>query len=173
LFDCSTRLWSEVQTGTSALPTRHQAQFSAYYAGQTYFSDYATNQIYTLSPSQYTDNGTPICREIITRHVLSNFNRVRISLLYLDMETGVGLQTGQGSAPMVMLQVSKDNARTWSAERWVSLGAAGNYLARVVWRRFGSARDYVFKIRMSDPVKFVVTEGAIKIAERPPAEKMG
>jgi len=98
---------------------------------------------------------------------------VRISLLYLDMETGVGLQTGQGSNPMIMLQSSKDNGRTWSAERWTSLGAVGTYLTRVLWRRFGSARDYVFKIRMSDPVKFVITDGAIKIAERPPAEKLG
>ena len=126
-----------------------------------------------MSPSQYTDNGATIIREVITRHILSQFNRVRISLLYIDMETGVGLQTGQGSTPMIMLSSSKDNGRTWSAERWAQLGQVGTYLTRVIWRRFGSARDYVFKIRMSDPVKFVITEGAIKISERPPAEKMG
>lgn len=173
LFDCSTRLWSEVQTGTSVTPVRHAGNLSTYYAGQTLVSDAATNQIYTMSPTQYTDNGVTIIRELITRHILSQFNRVRISLLYLDMETGVGLQTGQGVNPMIMLSSSKDNGRTWSAERWVSLGAVGTYLTRVLWRRFGSARDYVFKIRMSDPVKFVITEGAIKISERPPAEKMG
>lgn len=173
LYDCSTRLWSEVQTGTSVTPVRHTAQLSTYYGGATLLSDYATNQIYTMSPTQYTDNGVTIIRELITRHILSNFNRIRISLLYLDMETGVGLQTGQGSNPQIMLQTSKDNGRTWSAERWVTLGAVGTYLTRVLWRRFGSARDYVFKIRMSDPVKFVITEGAIKIAERPAAEKMG
>ena len=136
-------------------------------------SDYATSVIYTMSDTAYTDSGQTIIREIVTKHVLSQFNRVRISLLYIDMETGVGLQTGQGSIPMVMLSSSKDNGRTWSAERWATLGQVGTYLTRVVWRRFGSARDYVFKIRMSDPVKFVITEGAIKISERAPAEKMG
>ena len=173
LFDCSTRLWSEAQTGTSVTPVRHWANLSTYTAGYILLSDYATNQCYIMSDSQYTDNGQTIIREVVTRHILSQFNRVRISLLYIDMETGVGLQTGQGSNPMIMLSSSKDNGRTWSAERWVSLGAVGTYLTRVIWRRFGSARDYVFKIRMSDPVKFVITEGAIKIAERPPAEKMG
>jgi Neuraminidase (sialidase) len=119
-----------------------------------------------MSPTQYTDNGQTIIREIITRHTLSNFNRVRISLLYLDMDVGVGLQNGQGSNPQIMLQYSKDNGRTWSAERWVSLGAVGLYLTRVIWRRFGSTRDATFKIRMSDPVKFVIAEGAINVSER-------
>src|SRR5262249_5880468 len=166
LFDTSTGLWSDVQTGPSVIPTRHWGNLSAYYAGRTLISDYATNQIYTMSVNQFTDNGQIIIREVITRHILSNFNRVRISLVYLDMETGVGLQTGQGSNPQIMLQYSKDNGRTWSAERWVSSGLVGQYLTRVLWRRFGSTRDATFRIRMSDPVKFVITEGAIKIAER-------
>ena len=173
LYDCSTKLWGEVQTGTSLTPTRHTANLSAYAAGRMVLSDYASNQVYVMSDTQYTDNGTPILREVTTRHLLSNFNRVRTSLLYLDMETGVGLQNGQGSNPQIMLQSSKDNGHTWSAERWTTLGAVGSYLTRVLWRRFGSARDYVFKIRMSDPVKFVITDGAIKIAERPAAAKLG
>lgn len=163
LYDCSSGLWSDAQTGASVTPVRHQANLSAYFAGKTYVSDYQSNQVYTLSPTAYTDNGVTIVREIITKHVLSDFNRVRISSVYLDMETGVGLQTGQGSNPQVMLQYSKDNGRTWYPERWVSLGKIGQYLWRVIWRRFGSTRDAVFRIRMTDPVKFVITNGALKI----------
>lgn len=166
LYDTATNLWSEVQTGPSVIPTRHWGNLSTYYAGKTLISDYATNQIYTMSPTQYTDNGQTIIREVTTRHILSSFNRVRVSMLYLDMETGIGLQTGQGSNPQVMLQYSKDNGRTWSAERWVSLGAVGQYLTRAVWRRFGCTRDATWKIRMSDPVKFVITEGALKLRQK-------
>jgi len=166
LYDTSTGLWSDVQTGPSVTPTRHWGNLSTYYAGKTLISDYATNQLYTMSPTAFTDNNQIIVREVITRHVLSDFNRVRISQVYLDMETGVGLQIGQGFNPQVMLQYSKDNGRTWSAERWVSSGLVGQYLTRVLWRRFGSTRDATFKIRMTDPVKFVITEGAIKLAER-------
>lgn len=166
LFDTSTGLWSEVQTGVTSTPSRHRGNLSTYYAGTTLISDYRTNQIYTVSPTQYTDNGETILREIITRHVLSNFNRIRISSLYLDMETGVGLQSGQGSNPQVMLTYSKDNGRTWSGERWASVGRVGQYLTRLIWRRFGSTRDATWKIRMTDPVKFVITEGAIKLQER-------
>jgi hypothetical protein len=142
---------------------RHQALLSAYYRGKAYLTDYANGQVYTMDPGLYTDNGVTIARELITRHVSRDFARMRISLLYLDMETGVGLQTGQGSIPQVMLRYSKDNGRTWSAERWASLGMVGQYLVRVLWRRFGSARDATFWIRMTDPVKFVVTQGAMKV----------
>lgn len=166
LFDTASGLWSEVQTGVAAIPSRHWGNLSTYYAGYTLISDYLTNQIYTISSNQFTDNGQTIIRELITRHVLSNFNRIRISSLYLDMETGVGLQSGQGSNPQVMLTYSKDNGRTWSGERWASVGRIGEYLTRLIWRRFGSTRDATWKIRMSDPVKFVITEGAIKLQER-------
>jgi hypothetical protein len=163
LYDVSTGVWSEVQTGTSVLPVRHTGNLATYYAGNILVADYATNQVYTLSPNVYTDNGVTIIRQIITRHVLSSFNRIRISMLYLDMETGVGLQSGQGSNPQIMLEYSKDNGRTWSAQRWASSGLVGNYIARVIWRRFGCTRDATWRITMSDPVKFVVTEGAFKI----------
>jgi len=171
LYDNSTGIWSEVQTGN--VMARHWGNLSAWAAGNNYVSDYASNQIYKMSPTSYTDNGQTIIRQVITRHVLSQFNRVRISLLYLDMETGVGLQTGQGSNPQIMLKSSKDNGRTWSAERWAPLGKIGMYLWRVIWRRFGSARDYVFSITLSDPVKFVITQGAIKLSERQIPEKLG
>lgn len=163
LYDTTSGIWSETQTGPSLSPVRHTANLSTYYAGQTIASDYATNLIYTFDPASYTDNGTTIARELVTRHILSDFNRIRISSFYLDMETGVGLQSGQGSAPQLMVSYSKDNGRTWSAERWVSPGVIGNYLARVILRRFGSTRDATFKIRMTDPVKFVLTNGALKV----------
>lgn len=163
LFDVSTGIWSEVQTGTSVSPSRHTGNLSTYYAGQTLVADYAKNQVYTISPTTYTDNGVTTIRQIITRHVLSNFNRVRVSMLYLDMETGVGLQSGQGSNPQVMLEYSKDNGRTWSAQRFASSGTVGSYLTRLIWRRFGSTRDAVWRITQSDPVKFVITEGAFRM----------
>ena len=171
-------LW--VWTGSFPISSGNQYQVSILYSVETttsgystYLSDYQNGNVYMMNENNYTDNGTTIIREIITRHVLSNFNRVRPSLIYFDMETGVGLQTGQGQNPTVMIQYSKDDGRTWSGERYISLGAVGQYQTRVIARRFGSTRTATWRIRMSDPVKFVITEGAIKIAERQPAEKLG
>lgn len=68
-----------------------------------------------------------------------------------------------GANPQAMLQVSKNNGHTWSSERWRDIGKIGEYLARVVWRRIGLARDFLFKIRITDPVKVVITYAAMRV----------
>ena len=82
--------------------------------------------------------------------------------LFIDMETGVGLASGQGSDPQAMLTVSRDGGRTFGNELWTTIGAVGAYTARVVWRRLGLARDWVFRVRITDPVKRVITFAALR-----------
>jgi Concanavalin A-like lectin/glucanases superfamily len=65
--------------------------------------------------------------------------------------------------PQAMLSWSKDGGRTWGAELWTSLGAQGQYLQRATWRPLVKAIDIVFKIRVTDPVKRVVTNGAMLV----------
>ncbi len=168
LYDCASGIWSETQTGlTAGYAQRHIGNLSTYYAGVTLLTDYQTGNIYTLSSSQYTDNGQTILRELVTRHASQDYNTFTVDEVFLDMETGVGLNSGQGINPQVSLECSKDNGRTWGPPLISYLGPIGNYLYRVIWRRFGSSRDFVFRIRMTDPVKFVVTGGAIVARERP------
>jgi len=71
------------------------------------------------------------------------------------MEAGVGLLTGQGSDPQVMMQYSKDGGNTWSNEVWESFGQIGEYGVRATFGPFGRARDWVFRFRVTDPVKTV------------------
>lgn len=167
LFDCTTQIWSEAQTGTD-LVGRHVGRFSALFQGQTLITDYANGNTYAVDPLAYTDNGATIKRLLQTRHTIEDGNVIGIDEIYLDMETGVGLDTGQGSDPQIMLQVSKDGGRTWGAERWVSFGMGGQYLGpRATWRRIGSARDLTLRFALTDPVKFVVNYGAATLRERP------
>jgi hypothetical protein len=168
LYDCSTGLWSDTQTGLTAdYAQRHTANLSTYVAGDNYVSDYANGNIYIPDDDIYTDNGATILREIITRHGSSDFNVFTIDEVYLDMETGVGLVSGQGSDPQISCEVSKNNGDTFTLQSNSYIGKMGNYLNRVIWRRFGSARDFVFRFRMTDPVKFVITAGAISAREKP------
>jgi len=76
--------------------------------------------------------------------------------LQIDMETGVGLTSGQGSDPKVYLDWSDDGGRTWSNQRAASIGRKGKYRARAVWNRLGRSHDRVYRITWSDPVKRVV-----------------
>jgi hypothetical protein len=71
------------------------------------------------------------------------------------MEAGTGLIDGQGEDPQLMMQVSKDGGHVFGNERWVSIGKQGRYRARAKFNRLGRSRDWVFKFRVTDPVKTV------------------
>lgn len=159
LYDATSGLWSPLESGLAG--NRHRGELQLSFVNRTLISDYENGYIYKLAPNTYTDNGAAIPRELVSRHVFHDNDRVVIDELYLDMETGVGIPTGQGSDPVAMLQIAKDG-RTWGAVISAKLGAMGEYFKRVVWRRLGEARDWTFKVRITDPVKVVFTYGAIK-----------
>jgi len=62
--------------------------------------------------------------------------------------------------PQIMLQVSRDGGYTYGREMWTSFGAIGQYLRRAEWRRLGVSRSFVFKFRVTDPVKVVIISAA-------------
>lgn len=62
-----------------------------------------------------------------------------------------------GTNPQLALSYSKDEGHTWSAPQFTSLGSIGNYLNRVIWRRLGQGRDWVWRISCSDPIKLTLT----------------
>ena len=75
------------------------------------------------------------------------------------MESGVGLNIGQGSDPEVMLRWSDDGGHTWSNEHWSPIGKIGEYYKRVFFRRLGMTmkiRDRVYELSMTDPVKIAI-----------------
>lgn len=166
LYDASTGIWGETQTGlTAKYSARHTANLTTYFNGNAVASDYATGALYYFDDATYTDNGVTIPREIISRHASNDFNVFTIDEAYLDMDTGQGLLAGQGVQPVITIECSKDNGHTYSTPRTLQVGAMGKYKTRVVTRRFGSARDFVFRIRMTDPIKFVITSGALSVRE--------
>lgn len=160
-FDATTKDWFEVAYDVTE--GRHRANLQIEFLNRTLVADYDNGNIYILDPDSYTDNGTYIARELRGRHIFNKSDRMIVNELCLDFETGVGLQSGQGSDPQAMLQISKDNGHTWGNELWTTMGAAGKYLTRVRWHRLGIAFDWVFKIRVTDPVKFAMTFAALKL----------
>lgn len=156
LYDASTQLWSELESGLEG--GRHRAEILVDYLNKPRVSDYENGNIYTLDAETYTDNGTPIVREITTKTFFAGANkRIAVSRIGVDCETGNGLATGQGSDPQIMMQVSKDSGRTWGNEIWRSMGKIGSYVQRVYWTRLGAAYFWTLKFRVTDSVKVVLT----------------
>ena len=61
-----------------------------------------------------------------------------------------------------MLRWSNDGGSTWSNEHWCTIGQQGKYKNRAIWRRLGQARDRVFEVSTTDPVKMVIVSANLK-----------
>ena len=67
-----------------------------------------------------------------------------------------------GYDPQAMLRWSNDGGSTWSNEHWTSIGRIGRYTNRAIWRRLGFARDRIFEVAISAPVKAVIVSANLK-----------
>lgn len=163
LYDASTGIWSKLK-GYGI--TRHRGEFSMGLGGKTIIADYSNGNLYKLDADALTDNGTMIEREIVGETISTqSLEFISFDNLRIDMQTGVGISSGQGENPQVMLQISRNNGNTWGAEMWKTAGKIGEYGIRTEWRRLGTCRSFTPKIRMTDPVKFCVVSACINPEE--------
>jgi hypothetical protein len=61
-----------------------------------------------------------------------------------------------------MLRWSNDGGSTWSNEHWAGIGKVGKYQNRIIWRRLGQARDRIYEVVVTDPVKAVIVSANLK-----------
>ena len=176
VYDATTAMWHERSTWTGgqalsgATPAngagmapqsyqigRHVGNCYANFSGMHLVGDWQSGDIYEMRSDLYTDNGLPLVSVRCAQHLYdaNAMGRLFVRRLALDMETGTG-DASSGLVPSCALSWSDDGGRTWSSDYTASMGAAGRYKARVVWRRLGSFRDRIFRIAISDPVKRIV-----------------
>jgi hypothetical protein len=153
-FDQASNAWAERQDTNG---NRHWAQKFETFLSRQLVSDYRNGNIYEIDSSVFDDNGSQIPMEIWSKHIWQDDKYLTIPQIQVDIESGVGLTMGQGSNPQIMLEVSKDGGQTFTAVAWASMGAIGAYTQRVIWRRLGRARDWVLKLRVTDPVRRIIT----------------
>lgn len=163
-YDTREQLW-HARAGldtTTGQYTRWRARGVTSVGGQVYVGDYATGDLYTLDLDTYTDNGSILKRERTAPYLGADNQWAFLDQFELGIQPGVGLSSGQGSAPVVDLEISRDGAHTWVSAGSATLGAIGEYAARAIWRRLGRVRQdrLVIRVTMTDPVKCVFGPGA-------------
>ena len=157
LYDDLSDDWSAISTDNG----RHYANLRVWnlVSARPLASDYRNAKWYEVDQFTYTDpGGSAIINELITKHAFGSGNMVSFDEVFVDMETGVGLEgTGQGSDPQLMCSWSKDGGRTYGSEVFKPMGKVGAYQTRIWLWMLGRAFDWVFKFRCSEPVKVVFT----------------
>lgn len=157
-YDISTQLWHErAYLNTSGFYEQHLGQSGMFAFNKQLVVSRVNGKVYQMSLTTYDDDGNALSSERVYTHLSNENKRQRLNRLEIAMESGVGLQTGQGSNPLITLWISRDGGKTYSDGFTTSFGPVGEYKTRAVWRRLGLAFDITFKIRITDPVKRVLT----------------
>ena len=164
-YDVASGMWHKwLYTNNLGQYERARGNCCAQFQGLVMVGDYSNGKIYKLDPLNYTDDGQQVRRLRRAPHLVADFQREYFDELQIQFQPGVGNSTGQGENPQAMLRWSDDGGSTWSTEHWTSIGLIGRYKNRAIWRRLGTARDRVFEVSLTDPVKAVIVSANLKIS---------
>lgn len=157
-YDTQTRLWHEWKT---YLRDDFRGRNAVHVNGVTYVGDDEGSNFFKLDWDTYTDQGSPIEHIRRDRHVLDRDQRrnLRHRVLELEFESGVGTASLD---PQVMLRWSR-SGHQWSKEHWRGFGKVGEYGKRTRWSGLGSARDRVYEVKVTDPVKTNLVGGWLTV----------
>ncbi len=156
VYDISTGLWHERESwdinGRSLGRWLGSCHLTCY--DKELIGDAFSGRVGYLSATTYDEFGTTTQGLMISPPIHEDRKRLFISRFEADVETGVGNTSGQGSDPQWMRRSSKDGGKTWgSRQQWKSAGKIGANRTRLRWLRGGQARQWVFELTTTDPVK--------------------
>lgn len=125
--------------------------------GKTFVQHADTGAIGILDASVTEEWGGVLRPEWTYQPIYDGGARVYQSALTMEVQTGVGVSSGQGSDPRITLEVSNDGGKTWGRMPTRSIGVQGRYLTRVRWDRLGQSRQRVYRAFLSDPVPLTIS----------------
>jgi hypothetical protein len=142
----------------------HMSAFGFHLVG-----DRTSGNIYKLSSSIYTDNGAAIIRKRIGPTIENEGGQIPVPIneFQVDFETGMGpeppLTDGFGNPrdPYAIFSYSEDYGKTWTPERQIPCGQAGDFNVVAIDRRLGSWRSFTPRVRVSDPISWKIADAYV------------
>jgi hypothetical protein len=154
IYDASTNFWCEWEE-------RNEDDFNAIGFTDSFnkkiIGSAADGKLHSLSVDTYTDEGDLVLRRAVSPPLATDNNEfARHNFVRIDLETGVGLTTGQGNDPVIQIRWSNEDGERFGNWHDMSMGKIGETKRRAYIRRLGVARSRIYEIRISDPVKTAI-----------------
>ncbi len=156
--------WFELSSGVDGEAWQVDSLVVAY--GKILVGD--QGNLFELSLSTFSNNGDVLQRRRVTSSINGKSigapgKRLQMSRFELIMEKGVGLITGQGEDPLIMIEYSTDGGKSWSEGTWMRAGRLGETDIRAEWFSMITFYDLMVRITTSDPVDYNIYSGAIDV----------
>jgi len=157
VFDSSTEQWHERQSrrteaGGKSVTGRHRGQNHVFFAGKHLMGDLQSGIIWEHTRSVFKEGSFVMPAIRSTLAMESEQDQITVNELQVLFTPGVGLQSGQGSDPVVIISWSRDGGKTFSNEHDISIGKVGEYENRARVLQLGQGRNWVFRTKITDAV---------------------
>lgn len=160
--------WFELSSGTNDGMYNGTSLTKAY--RKNLVRDKASGELYEWSTTTYSDNGDTIQRQRVLSPIHGGLfgtpgRRLKMSGIDFVVQTGVGLITGQGEDPKMMVEYSIDDNVDWAHGGWLRLGRQGIYEADVKWDKMLSFKSLNIRLTVTDPVFVSLHSASIRIKD--------
>jgi hypothetical protein len=169
VFDVGEGLWHKRASWVNGAWGPHFSWNYCYAFGKHLVGDWNSGNIYDMSFDYLDDNGAAIRRLRRPPTVSNEMEWMYHVDLTVDVETGFGPQPPllDGNfaprPPQLMIRWSDDRGKTWSPELIGNCGMAGDYKARVVFRRLGRSRYRDYEVSVTDPIQWSIVDAYLRL----------
>jgi hypothetical protein len=154
VYDLTTKSWHERESLDSNMQAKEwRANCHVLFNDLNIVGDNTIGKLYELDLDTYDEDGTTLISKIVSTTQFDGYRRDGVAELALVMDTGVGINSGQGITPEIMMRTSTNGGKTWSNELKQPLGAQGDYETEVFYNRVAFGRSMIIELKISDPVK--------------------
>lgn len=157
VYDVSTQSWF---VRSSSIFGRHVMNHIVTFNNKTLISDFQAGLIYEMTPAAGRDNGDKMIKKFRLPVINTGVARRVCNAFQLDVSVGLGRVTGHDTDPQAILEVSRDDGKTFPVQRTTSLGKIGEYKTIVAWRKLGIATRFTFQITVDADAPGLVVGGA-------------
>jgi hypothetical protein len=164
VYDAATGAWHERGDWDGSDFVSLPVYGHAYAYGLHLTGDRTSGVVYEMGVCHPSDSSGRVLRRVRRApHLSSEGGRIVFDKLEVALEVGLGLESGQGSDPTLMLRWSDDGGQTFGNWHETSAGKIGQYKARAIWRKLGQSRDRVFELAVSDPIPWRVLDAYLDV----------
>jgi hypothetical protein len=158
--------WHQESSLVNGRPAAHLARCHTANFGKHLVGDRNSGNVYVQDTTIYTDNGAPIVRTRIGPTVENEGGQLTVPIneFQVDFEMGLGPMPplldafGKPRDPYAMFSYSPDYGKTFTPERMIPCGQAGQFNKVAIDRRLGSWRSWTPKVTVSDPIAWRIAD---------------
>jgi hypothetical protein len=173
-LDVDQGFWFQRSSTVKGIAGAHLGRTHTFNFGQHLVGDRTSGNVYSMGTQFFTENtgpgvNIPVIRTRIGPTITNEGGQIPVNIneFQVDFEVGLGPQPplldgfGNPRDPYAMFSYSPDFGKTWTPEREIPCGQAGNFRAVAIDRRLGAWRSWTPKVTVSDPIAWRIADAYV------------